>query len=161
VVAVPVGAWLLVNLDPSVMNRVIGVVVLCFAGALEAGWRYRGSGSLALQTGVGAASGFLGGAIGIPGPPVILFYLSGPAGARTARASIMGFFMFTTGMTLGTYYVPGLYTATVVSSAVVLVPAYVLGVWAGSRLFGSVSERAFRVVALLLLVTIGFTALVS
>lgn len=158
---VPVGAWLLVHMDQELLRRTIGLVVLGFVVVLALGWRYRGVVSLPLTLGVGVTSGLLGGAMGIPGPPTILFYLSGPAHAWTARASIMGYFVFTSAMVLAVYTFHGLYTEAVLWRSAGLIPAYVGGVWLGNRLFGKVSEVAFRRVALVLLVTVAITALLT
>lgn len=151
VITVPMGAWLLVRLDGDIMRRAIGLVVIVFVVALSLGWRYRKAVRLPLKLGVGAASGFLGGSMGIPGRPVILFYLSGPEAARTARASIMGFFLFTSAVGLASYASFGLYTGDVLWRAVTLLPLYFGGVWIGSALFGKVSEVAFRRMAYLVL----------
>ena len=103
VIMVPVGAWLLVHLDELVMRRAIGLLVLGFTAVLGTGWRYRGTVPLPLTLGVGASGDLLGGAMGIAGPPIILFYMSGPASARVARGSMIGFFAFTTVTALFTY----------------------------------------------------------
>ena len=158
---VPVGAWLLVTLDPVVMRRAIGLLVLSFTMVLAMGWRYRGAVQLPLTIGVGASGGFLGGAAGIAGPPIILFYLSGPADARMARGSMIGFFVFTTATALVTYAWHGLYTEGLLWRAAGLLPAFVSGIWLGQRLFGRVSEAAFRRAALVLLAVIGIASALS
>ena len=152
---VPVGAWLLVHVDESVMRRAIGLLVLAFATVLGIGWRYRGRVPLPLTLGVGASSGLLSGAMGTPGPPIILFYLSGPANARVARGSMIGFFAFTTTTALVTYGWYGLYTEAVLWRAAGLLPAFAGGIWLGRRLFGRVSEVTFRRAALALVALIG------
>ena len=143
------------------MRRAIGLLVLGFTAVLGIGWHYRGSVRLPLTLGVGAVSGFLSGAIGIPGPPIILFYLSGPANARVARGSMIAFFAFTTATALVTYTWHGLYTDGVLWRAVGLMPVFVSGTWFGRRLFGRVSEVAFRRAALLLLAVIGIATALS
>lgn len=161
VVTVPLGAWLLVHLDGETMRRAIGFVVMAFVVALSLGWRYRRVVPLPLELSVGAASGFLGGSMGISGPPIILFYLSGPEAARTARASIMGFFLFTSVIRLASYASFGLYTHNVLWRATILLPLYFGGVWIGSALFGRVSEAQFRRVAYVVLAGIALVALIS
>ena len=161
VTMVPVGAWLLVHLDALVMRRAIGVLVFVFAAVLAIGWRYRGTVPLPLTLGVGAISGLLSGAMGIAGPPIILFYLSGPANATVARGSMIGFFAFTTATALVTYGWYGLYTEDVLWRAAGLLPAFVSGIWLGRRLFGLVSEVAFRRAALALLAFIGIATAFS
>jgi len=161
VTMVPVGAWLLVHVDELLMQRAIGLLVLGFTAVLSIGWRYRGRVPLPLTLGVGASSGLLSGAMGIAGPPIILFYLSGPANAAVARGSMIGFFAFTTATALFTYGWYGLYTGEVLWRAAGLLPAFVGGIWLGRRLFGRVSEVAFRRAALALLAIIGIATVFS
>ena len=161
VIMVPVGAWLLVHLDELVMRRAIGLLVLGFTAVLGTGWRYRGTVPLPLTLGVGASGGLLSGAMGIAGPPIILFYMSGSASARVARGSMIGFFAFTTVTALFTYGWYGLYTGDVLWRAAALLPVFAGGIWLGRRLFGRVSEVAFRRVALALLAFIGIAAAFS
>lgn len=158
---VPLGAWTLIHLDPELLRRSIGLLVVAFVVILAVGWRYRGAAGLPLTLGVDGTGGFLGGAMGIPGPPIILFYLSGPAAARPARASIMSFFLFTGATTMLTYGFNGLYTRDVLVLAASLLPAYLGGVWLGNRLFGHVSEVTFRRASLIVLAGIGIAALVT
>jgi uncharacterized membrane protein YfcA len=158
---VPVGAWLLVHLDELVMRRAIGLLVLGFAAVLGLGWRYRGTLPLPVTLGVGASSGLLSGAMGTPGPPIIFFYLSGPANPTVARGSMIGFFAFTTTTALITYGSYGLYTEDVLWRAAGLLPAFASGIWLGRRLFGKVSEVAFRRATLALLALIGTATVFS
>jgi uncharacterized protein len=161
VTMVPAGAWLLVHLDELVMRRAIGVLVLGFAAVLGTGWRYRAKVPLSLTLGIGASSGLLSGAMGTPGPPIILFYLSGPADASVARGSMIGFFAFTTMTALVTYGWYGLYTEDVLWRAAILLPAFAGGIWLGRQLFGHASEVAFRRTALILLACIGIATAFS
>lgn len=161
VVTVPLGAWVLVAADPDVMRRAIGLLVLAFVAALATGWRYRGAAGLPVVLGIGAGSGFLGGATSMAGPPVILFYLAGPARADAARASIMGFFVFVVAVAIVTYGLHGLYTQSVLVRAGLLAPVYIAAIWLGSRLFAGAHERLYRRIALVVLAGIAAAALLG
>ncbi len=161
VVAAPVGVWLLDSLDPVIIKRAIGVVVLACTVALAMKWRYAGPRPLALKLGVGVLGGFLGGSTGVNGPPVILFYLSGNHDARVARASLTGFFMISGLTVIAALVWRGLITWDVVWKAVLLEPVYLAGAWLGDRGFGRASEAMFRAVALTLTGAIGLLALIA
>src|SRR5258705_5258030 len=93
ILATPAGVWLLAGLPSDLLKRLIGLVLLVIV-ALE--WlglypeRLRGRG---LGFGAGLAPGVLGGAIGTPGPPVILYAAAQDWSPRTVKANIQAFLM--------------------------------------------------------------------
>ena len=112
---------------------------------------------LILTTGV--SCGMLNGAAAIGGPPVILFYLSSPAGVTVSRASIIAYFLGIDGMSLVMASIQGLTTLkTVQTTAVCLIPL-LLGIAVGSRLFIKVDEDSFRHHVLILLMILSITGL--
>jgi len=159
-VTIPLGGTLLASLDATLMRRSISAVVLIFAVALWAGWRYRSEPKMPLTLATGGASGLLTGAAGIGGPPVILFFLSGPHGAPDTRANLICYFAFTQLIALGSYAVYGLLDVSVLIYAVILVPAFLIAAWVGTRLFGRVDEIWFRRATLLFLVGVALVGLV-
>lgn len=159
--AIPVGAWILVNADPALMRVLIAVIVLGGALALSLGWRsprLAASGGAPLAAGV--LSGVMTGSVGLGGVPVVLFYLSGVHTAAAVRASTVVFLFATAVVSLASYLYHGIVSADVVERCAVLAPVFVLSIWLGGRMFGKVSESAFRVVVLTLLSGMGVLTLV-
>ena len=74
---------------------------------------------------------------------------------------MIGFFAFTTTTALFTYGWHGLYTEDVLWRAAGLLPVFAIGIWLGRRLFGRVSEVAFRRATLALLALIGIATTLS
>jgi uncharacterized membrane protein YfcA len=101
----------------------------------------------------------LNGAAAIGGPPVILFYLSSPAGVTVSRASIIAYFLGIDGMSLAMASIQGLTTLkTVQTTAVCLIPL-LLGIAVGSRMFIKVDEDSFRHHVLILLMILSIAGL--
>ncbi len=74
--AAPVGAWVLVAIEPSVMRMVISAFVILMVGILYRGWRLtRHPGPVALA-GAGAAAGLVQGSAGVSGPMAVAVALS-------------------------------------------------------------------------------------
>ena len=74
------------------------------------------------------------------------------------RANTIVIFMFATVVT-GIFYVAhGVFTEGVIARAIVLMPLYALGMYAGSRMFGWASPATYRSIAY---ASIIFAALVS
>lgn len=148
VIAVPFGVALLVIADADVMRWVICLAILLAVGLMAAGVRYRGRLSLPATIGTGALAGLSGGAAALPGPPVVLLWLGGQGEAATVRANLVVFFGFTATASGLAYWWNGLFTAESLLMSLPLIPAYLLPLSIGTRLFARSSERQFRMVAL-------------
>lgn len=75
--AMPIGTWALLSLDPDVSARVIGGVVLVFAAVLLRGWRYDGAKPLPATVAVGGFSSALMALTSLGNPPAMVYLLSG------------------------------------------------------------------------------------
>lgn len=160
-VMLPVGVQLLVVLDPELLRSAMGGFVLVVVAAMATGWRYSGTVGRPATLATGATAGFLGGSIGIAGPPVILFWLAGQGDAAAVRSNLITFFGCTSVISLLSLGVAGLFTAEVVSVAAMMVPAYAVALFLGARAFGQAGEGLFRRVALGIVAAIGVSALAA
>lgn len=147
---VPIGAAALLLLDQRLMRWIISGIVLAGLVMLMYGRRYHAHPRLPITLGVGGVAGLFGGAGQMSGPPVVVYWLSGPGSAMTVRANLMVFFTLTSLTSGVTYYLQGLFTARAIAVAAVAGPAYGLGMLIGSRLFRLASERTFRRIAFLI-----------
>jgi uncharacterized membrane protein YfcA len=156
--AILVGSQLLVRVDSKLLARVFGVVIVLFAARMLLalrGDRTRQrawpdwSGYLA-----GAVSGFMGGAFGTSGPP-ILIYLENQVETRYAlRATLLAYFFVVDGVRLATYFAVGVVRWQALLIGTLAIPAGIAGGYLGTHVHGKMNERTFRVViAVMLLVT--------
>jgi uncharacterized membrane protein YfcA len=143
-VGAPLGTWLLLHLDAETLRWGMCVLAIAMLALLASGWRYHGRPALPLSLAVGAASGLLSGAAQMGGPPVVAYWLGGAIPAARVRANIMLFFAASGVISAVTYLVSGLLTPAVLLLTVLVAPAYALGIWGGSHLFGLASEASFR-----------------
>ena len=109
----------------------------------------------------GASAGFLGGLAAIPGPPVILFYLSAPGNHASTRASLNGFFLILNILAVGTLALKGAFDLHAIAWAAALGPAMLLGSWLGSAGFRRADPALFRTVAVGLLFVTGAAGIAS
>ena len=145
VLAVPVGVWLLARTDPSLARLLIALVA--FGSFLLVLLPKRPAHHLpsALETGAtGLASGILTGFAGMPGPPVVPYYLRREIPAQLARASMMTIFLATSVAGVVSATALGVATLREPLLAALLFPAVLLGNWLGSRAFGTISDRVWR-----------------
>lgn len=155
VLFMPAGGWLLLTLEPELLKRGVAATVLAFALILLSGWRHTGRKSLPVACGLSAASGAMMASIGIGGPPVLLYMLSGPDDAQTNRANIILYFAATGVFLLAVVFGTGVVGASAFWRAVLLAPPFMLAAWLGARLFRKSSERLYRRIALAFLLGVG------
>jgi len=155
---VPVGTWILKSADTIVLRWMIAALCSAMLGLLISGWRYAGEPLPTITFGVGAHSGLFTGISQLGGPPVVAYWLGGNNKTADTRANIILFIAGSSLISLVTYFVNGLFGPTAITWAAISGPAYGLGLFAGSRLFGLASELTFRRVCFAL---IAFAVIVS
>lgn len=150
-IGVPSGVYLLTHLAPLTIRWAIIGICAALLALLLTGGRYHGRPKAPLTIGVGALSGLFSGASQVGGPPVIAYWLGGAIPANIVRANIVLYFEVSTALTLINYLIGGLFVSALVPLCLMTAPAYGLGLWAGTRLFGVASEVAFRRICLALI----------
>ena len=156
----PFGILLLFNLDPELVRRAMGIVVFLIAVVMLAGYSYKGPRGIAPRAIVGGFSGALGGAVGMGGPPLVLYFLAGPEDAKVQRANIVVTVAIMVAIVLCLLIVAGGISLITLQRAVLLLPAYLIGTWSGSKLFAIAPAEYFKRVALWVLVATGIGVLV-
>jgi uncharacterized membrane protein YfcA len=158
--AVPLGVWLLQNLDASIVRYVFSGIVFFAVILLATGWRYRGRPGFVPTLATGLLSGTMNGLAGMAGPPVVFFYLAGADAAAVSRASFIIFFAVVDLFAVIIFALDDSFTRDGVILAAVLAAPFVLGGLIGARIFKAASERFFRIVALVTLAAIAVGTLV-
>jgi hypothetical protein len=159
VLLLPVGVHLLKVIDPVLLRHIMAVLILVMAIVMAFGLRYQGEPNRVVSIAVGAVSGLLSGAIGLSGPPIVLFWLGGQANALTARANVIAYFGLMTVAVIATMIWSGLFTSQVIGLSILLMPLYALGLFLGSHGFRYATDRSFRYLALGLIAAVAIVSL--
>lgn len=144
ILAVPVGAWILFTVDETIMRRAVAGFAILLAAVLLSGWRHTGPRGPVMAGVAGGLGGLIGGAVGMGGPPVFLYVMSGPSPAHVHRATIAATSSITPIVTVTALAIAGAFVPRVFWLVLILAPAFFLGTWAGTKLFGRVDEVLFR-----------------
>ena len=139
----PLGHWLLLELDPLWMKRAMAVIIAIACIAMLAGFRYRRPMTRAWLAFVGAVSGIVFGGSYIALVAVVMILL-GPYDRHQGRTLIIAWSSITI---LGFALIAGVSGTTGIDDVIAAAPGavtYLLGAWIGSRGFQNVSERLFR-----------------
>jgi uncharacterized membrane protein YfcA len=158
-IGVPTGAWILSRSDPILIRWVITAMIFALLALLVSGWRYRAKPKVPLTVGVGGVAGLFSGLAQVGGPPVVAYWLGGASDAARVRANIVLYFAISSAFVFASYTANGLLTTGIIGLALVTGPAYGIGIWFGSRLFGRASERLFRRTAYALIALAGLIGL--
>jgi uncharacterized membrane protein YfcA len=148
----PLGLAALVVIAPEAFRWAVSLMALATVAALASGWVWRGARGRWAQAGAGFLSGIVGGATGLPGPPVILFYMAGGTAPAQVRANLTMFLVAVDAGLIALLAAAGrLEGAAVVTGLLLLVP-FSLANLIGSRLFDPGRVRAWRRAAFALIV---------
>lgn len=155
-VATPFGVHLLASLPETPIRLAIAVLVATTTILLWRGFALKEMPGTGAIFATGTAVGLLNGSLGIGGPPVVLFYLSSPAGTAAVRASLVAFFLATDTYALALGATQGLVTTGTFLAALVLLPVLLIGIAIGSRGYIRTEPALLRkaVLVLLLLLSI-------
>jgi len=145
VLATPLGVWLLSVADPALARLLIALIAFgSFLLVLLPKKPAHYAPSMPETGGTGLLSGVLTGFAGMPGPPVVPYYLRREIPAQLARASMMTIFMATSLAGVISASVLGVATVREPALALILFPAVLLGNWLGTLAFGKVSDATWR-----------------
>jgi uncharacterized membrane protein YfcA len=159
VLATPFGVYLLATIPAAPMRISISLIVLAAAVFMLRGWAWQRMAGRTLIFIIGAACGMLNGAAAIGGPPVILFYLSSPAGLTVSRASIIAYFLGIDAISLIMVSIQGLTTSKTLLTAGACLPPLILGIAVGRRIFKKVNKESFRHHVLILLIVLSISVM--
>lgn len=144
---VPLG-WMMLNLlDPTVVRRLVALIVVLLAIVLLSGWVYKGRRGRIQDSVAGLASGALTSIAGIGGPPFILYMLSAPGYSPAAiRTFFTAFFLCSQTFALTLVLAAGYFGTKQAAYLGIFLPVYMLATALGSYLFvRALKNHAHRV----------------
>lgn len=147
------GGLLLKSMAPGIIMKIMGTVLIAFSAykVIAPDFKLVFSRIWALPTGM--LSGILGAAVGTDGPPVVVYAALKPWSKEQVVGMLQSFFVITNFVILGSYWIHGLLTASVLKVSGVAAPFAVVGILLAIRMNRRMSQRRFEVI---LSVLIGF-----
>jgi uncharacterized protein len=161
IAGIPLGVWGLAALPISALNRILGAVLIVVTalelrGRMPTRWDGRAWG-----IGAGFLAGIIGGAVGTPGPPIIVYAMTRGWAPRTMKANITAFLLVNQLVTLVAYWWAGLVTREVVVLAASYAVPGIGGVGAGILLFDRIDAARFRLIVFTVLFLSGVLLFVA
>jgi uncharacterized membrane protein YfcA len=152
---VPAGIWALVSVDEALILRLMGLILVLYAGytlARPAAPR-RCSDRWAYPAGL--AAGWLGAAYNTPGPPVVVYGALRQWPKGEFRAVLHGIFFLNGVLVVASHAVARRLTPQVLTSFVYAVPALLLGVLLASRVDRGLNRERFRTLVTVMILVLG------
>jgi uncharacterized protein len=160
-VGVPAGTALLATVDQATLRITMGILLVIYNlyGLLRPALKPV-QGGIPAEFGVGVANGLIGGLTGLGGIAVTIWcQLRG--GPKDVQRAIFQPVMFATfAMTAVSLAVAGAYTRESMKLYALALPALIIGIWCGLKLYGKLDDAAFRRVILILLLASGVSLVV-
>ena len=160
-VGVIVGTEVLRTVDPDYIRLGVGIVVVFSALLLLRDIRLPGAETRWGTVVAGWASGALSTSTGLAGPPIVLLLASRGFPKRAFRGSSALYFLAMSLVGLAVLYIRGIFDADHVPLALALIPAAFLGKAIGTAMLKRISEGAFRVVTLGIVILTGTLGVVT
>ncbi|MEO1790172.1 MAG: TSUP family transporter, partial [Pseudomonadota bacterium] len=146
-VAMPLGVWVLTEVEPEVFRYAVSLSTLGLLVVLVAGLRYQGALTPPMVMGTGALGGLLGGSVGLPGPPVIMLYMASPLPASAIRANITLYLILADIALLTLLWLFGQLVWQALALGAALIVPYLIGILAGTWVFVPGRDALYRAVA--------------
>jgi uncharacterized protein len=162
IIGIITGTYLLVIVSSEILKTIFGVFAIIYAIKMIL---FRNSNvKRKLRKGLGVFVGFLGGVsdalFGAPGPVLIGYLDHLKLNKSFFRGTLtMAFLTFSISKIIS-YGYSGFINIDIILTAIYLIPAMIIGTFAGLRLHNKINEVKFKQIASVLLLVIGITLLI-
>jgi uncharacterized membrane protein YfcA len=146
-IGLPIGVYFLTRMDPETFRWLVSGLSVTMLVLLISGWRYRNPLNGLMTSLVGVVSGFLTGIAALPGPPVILSYMSSPRRPEVIRGNTMLYLFLVDILSFVIFGIKGLLVVLPLVIGIVLSVPYTIAGLIGARIFNPEQEHIYRRVA--------------
>jgi uncharacterized membrane protein YfcA len=147
IIGLPFGVYILTQIDPIVFRWMVSILSISLLVLLVSGWRYRNPLGALMTSVVGMISGFMCGVAALPGPPVILSYMSSPRAPQVVRGNTMMYLFVVDMLTLLVFAIKGLLLLLPLVIGLLLSIPYGIAGLIGQKIFNPEKEHIYRRVA--------------
>lgn len=153
------GIGIFLFLDVALLKIVISVVILSLTALLILHFRIGQKNSRDYTA--GTLSGLFTTSLGMPGVPLLLYFSGTSMDKTTLRSTTLGYFLFIYTVALAMQMVFASTNDTIWLTALTMLPALVVGMTLGQRLFRHINQEAFRYLTLTILSVTGLYLLLD
>lgn len=149
IAGVPLGIFIFVSINIEAFK--LGVSILLLLLTLLLIFQFRVNATPFRDYLVGGISGLLTTSIGMPGPPLLLYFTGTDTEKAKLRATTLAFYLFIYFVSLLTQvFIMGT-NKTILTASLLAVPIVLFGMFLGEKLFKRINQQAFRIFTYILL----------
>jgi len=158
-IGLPIGIVIFLQINSMLLKVSIGIIILTLTILLI--FHYRMKQSKRKDTVVGALSGALTTSIGMPGPPLLLYFTGTKMDKETLRGTTLAFYLFIYIISLLIQVVFAGTNPIVWKSSLYALPLVFIGLFIGQKLFLRLNQRTFQIFTYILLAFTGIYLLIE
>jgi uncharacterized membrane protein YfcA len=159
IVGLAAGVGILKMGSPILLKRLLGVFILLFVG-----YHFFRKKKIRLpgRWGIlfGLAGGVFSGMFSAGGPTYVMYVYNRIDGAAVFRATLIGILSITNILRLPMLVVSDILTTDILMTSLYIVPAFLLALFLGNKLYKRINEHAFKNILMILLVVSGISLLI-
>ncbi|MEX3711947.1 sulfite exporter TauE/SafE family protein [Cytobacillus horneckiae] len=159
IVGLPIGIIVFLFINIQWLKLGIGILVLALTGMMML--QFRINQTKGRDLGVGGMSGALTTGIGMPGPPLLLYFSGTDTEKAKLRGTTLAFYLFIYVISLLIQVIFAGTTKTVWVSSGIALPIAVLGMISGQLLFKWINQRVFKIFTYVILLFTGIYLLID
>ncbi|MFF2889370.1 sulfite exporter TauE/SafE family protein [Paenibacillus sp. NPDC057967] len=159
IAGVPFGLLILLSVDINTFTLGVSILLLALTALLI--FRFKVKATRQRDYIVGGISGLLTTSIGMPGPPLLLYFTGTDAEKGKIRATTLAFYLFIYFVSLLTQIIFAGTSERTWTWSLYAIPIVFLGLLIGQILFKKLNQRIFRIITYILLSGTGLFLLVD
>ncbi|MBS4206923.1 sulfite exporter TauE/SafE family protein [Bacillus sp. FJAT-50079] len=153
IIGLPIGLWIFLTINLNHLKMVVSILILSLTLLLLLNFRI--GQTRERDVAVGSFSGILTASIGMPGPPLLLYFSGTDTKKEKLRGTTLAFYLFI-------YFVSLLIQVIFVGTSIkawtfsaLALPLVVIGLYIGQRLFLHLNQSIFRILTYIILIFTG------
>jgi uncharacterized membrane protein YfcA len=153
IIGLPIGILVYVFLDVQYLKIAISIIILVLTFLLMLNMRINQTRGRDLFS--GGISGLLTTSIGMPGPPLLLYFTGVGVEKAILRSTTLGFYVFIYSGSLAMQIFFDGTNKNIWTSSLLSIPIVLLGIFLGQHLFERINQKMFRIITYIILLFTG------
>src|SRR5699024_6324435 len=147
------GIFVYLYMDLSMLKMIVGMIILLLTILLILQVTITRSATKDYFS--GSLSGLLTTSIGVPGPPLLLYFSGTKMKKETLRSTTLAYYLFVYTAALVMQITFGGTNKMTWLASLLAIPPLFIGIWLGQRLFKWISQETFRKITYVILILTG------
>jgi uncharacterized protein len=160
-VGVPIGIYILVFVEASLLKTIAGIVIAVFAVFAAVDFSFMQGSRIRKPYLFGFLSGVMNGSVSLSGPPIVAYFAIEKLQKDAFRSNISAYFLILNIITLGGMIIKNVCGWPELTLGAYLLPSLAVGTALGITIVKHINERLFRRLSLGLLLVTGIYSAVA